>query len=141
MPAFQSAVSVGFDEFAAAAERLPKMKRAPRGAAGIIPRDTNLLPDSQGIVVETPAVASLVVADRPWEVSVAVESRRLVAVCTTLKKLGAAGQAIEVGIRDRELWLKFRTTAISVPTLRAETGSGSASPEGPQLPAISVRPP
>lgn len=110
-------VAVGFDDFAEAASLVPKLRRAPRGAKGLIPTDTLLSADPEGIVVETAAVSSLVKADKAWMFNASVDSRRLLEVCKTLKSLGANGETIKVDIQERQLWLTFRTTKICIPTL------------------------
>jgi hypothetical protein len=113
-------LQVRFDEFAAAASRLLKMKRAPRGSKGSIPSDTLLSAHGEGILVETSVVSSLVNSDRPWNVNVSVDAKRLIEVCEVFQKLGAAGHGIEVSIEMQKLCLKFRTTKISIPTLSVE---------------------
>lgn len=70
--------------------------------------------------METAAVSSLVHSDQPWTVKVAVDARGLVSICDKLRKLGAIGGEIEVSVKQWYLWLKFRTTGVSIPTLTAE---------------------
>ena len=113
----QTQIRIQFDEFAKAASFLPKMKRAPPGARASIPSDTLLTADTAGVVVETFALSSLVVADKPWNYNVSVDSKKLVGICDTLKKLGATGEEIEIDVRERSLWLAFRSTKISLPTI------------------------
>jgi hypothetical protein len=73
-------------------------------------------------VVETSVVSSLVNSDQPWTVNLSVGSKRLIEVCSGLKRLGASGQEMEVRVEKRMLWLKFRTTQISIPTLWVKPG-------------------
>lgn len=113
----QSQIRVQFDDFATAVSQLPKMKRAPRSVAGSIPSDTLLTADREGVLVETSALSSLVNSDKPWTFNASVNAKRLIEVCSGLKRIGAARQAIDVDIQDRYLWLSFGTTKVSLPTL------------------------
>ena len=113
----QTAIQVRFDELSDAASRLMKTKRAPIGSRGSVPSDTLLSPHGEGVLVETSVVASLVSSDQRWTVNVSVDAQKLTNVCATLKKLGAAGQGIELSVKERELWLRFKTTRISIPTI------------------------
>ncbi|MCE9524319.1 MAG: hypothetical protein K8S25_18010 [Alphaproteobacteria bacterium] len=110
------ALRVRFDDFADAALRIIRMRRAPAGARGSIPNTTLLLADKQGISVDTGALTSLVLSDRPWTRNVAVDARQLIAVCGKLKKLGAEGEEIEISLDGRNLLMKFRSTGISIPS-------------------------
>ena len=116
----QSPVEVGAAEFRIAVARLPKMKRAPAGARGAMPRDTILSPGDDGIMVETPVVASLVPSRPVWQVSVSVDAWRLLEVCDRFKTIGAYKSADDIfllSVLDGELRVKFRTTAVSLPIL------------------------
>jgi hypothetical protein len=110
-----SAVSISFDDFVIAVSQIAKISRPPRGS--VIPTDTLLSSHQDGILVETPVVSSLVLADKPWQNNTAVDARKLVEVCKTLRTLGAAGKSIQVRVSDRHLHLKFLTTTISLPTI------------------------
>lgn len=87
------------------------------GEPHALPKDTLLSAHGEGILVETSVVSSLVNSDRSWSVNASVDAKRLIEVCGALRRLGAAGQGIEVSVEQRQLWLKFRTTKISIPTL------------------------
>jgi hypothetical protein len=110
-----SAISVSFDDFVTAVSRIVEMKRPPRGS--IVPKDTLLSPHRDGIFVETSGASSLVLADGPWMQETAVDAKKLIALCKTLKTLGAAGKSIQVRVADRQLYLKFLTTTLSLPTI------------------------
>jgi hypothetical protein len=107
---------VKFDEFSDAASRVPKMKRSPAGSRASLPSTTLLLSHSEGVTVETAAVASLVQGSRAWTHDIAVDARRLIAICDGFRKLGAKGAEIELAIQGRNLAVTFRTTTVSIPT-------------------------
>lgn len=113
----QSPILVKFDDFKVAVEQIPKMKRSPAGAKGVIPTDTILSPDHGGIVVDTPVVGTFVEASGPWTITASVDARKLIELCERIKKLGATGQKIEISNIERDLWLRFNTTKFSIPTL------------------------
>jgi len=81
-------IQVKYDDFAAAVSRLPRMRPSLRGKTRTVPNDTLLTPDREGIMVETPAVSSLVLANIPWTLNVSVDARKLVTACNNLKKSG-----------------------------------------------------
>ena len=68
-------------------------------------------------MVETFALSTLVPADKGWMLNASVDAQKLISLCTTLKKLGSAGQAIQVDIVGRDLILTFQKTRLSLPTL------------------------
>jgi hypothetical protein len=113
----QSPIFVNFDEFKTAVEQIPKMKRSPAGAKGVIPTDTILTPDHAGVVVETPAIETFVHGSGPWKVSVSVDARKLIELCDRIKKIGATGNQIELSLKERDLWIRYNTTKFSLPTL------------------------
>jgi hypothetical protein len=117
MTMHQAPTKILFDDLAAAASQLPKMKRAPAGSRGIIPSDTLLSPDREGLLVETSVISTFIPADEPWQITASVDARKLVAICKTIKEIGAAGEMIEISVEEREMWFKFRTTKFSIPTL------------------------
>lgn len=120
MKLVQAPVDVGAAELRAAAARLPRMKRAPAGARGQMPRDTILSPDADGMTVETPMVSSLVPSRPAWQVVVSVDAWRLLEVCDRFKSIGAyksPDDVFRLSVRDGELRVAFRTTTVSLPIL------------------------
>jgi hypothetical protein len=113
----QLPIFVNFDEFKTAVEQIPKMKRSPAGARGVIPTDTILTPDDAGVVVETPAIGTFVHGSAPWKVTVSVDARKLIELCERIKKIGATGNQIELSLKERDLWFRYNTTKFSLPTL------------------------
>jgi hypothetical protein len=112
-------VVVNAIDFRDAVSKIPKMLRAPAGAKGVIPRDTLLSPNPDGIMVETPVMASLVLASAPWRVMVSVDARKLLDVCDRFKKIGALkskADEFRVAIADGELRIRWQTTTIGIPT-------------------------
>lgn len=115
---FQSPIEVSFNEFYMAAAQLPGMKRAPGGRkGGHIPTDTLLTKDREGLMVETSVISTYVPANKPWKIQVSVDAKLLVERCKTLKQIGAENELIEIGITENNLFLKFKTTTFSLPTL------------------------
>lgn len=113
-------VEVNAIDFRDAVSRLPKMKRGPVGASGKIPRDTILLPDSNGMMVETPVMSSLVATSRPWRVVVSVDARLLLDTCEKFKRIGAyktASDVLEISLEGRSMRVKYKTTTLVIPTL------------------------
>ena len=116
--AFQSPIEVSFDEFYKAVAQLPVMKRAPGGKkGGHIPTDTLLTKDREGLMVETSVISTYVPANKPWKIQVSVDAKLLLERCRTLEQIGAKKDVIEIGIKDKDLLLKFKTTTFSLPTL------------------------
>lgn len=101
----KSAVTVSFDDFVLAVSQMAKPGRLPRGSK--VPKDTLLSPHEDGVLVETPVVGTLVIADKPWTLNAPVDA----------KKLGAAGQSIQLSVAERQIRIKFLTTTISMPTI------------------------
>jgi hypothetical protein len=116
----QAPTEILFGDFAAAASRLPKMKRAPTGSKGTIPSDTLLSPDREGLVVQTSVVSTFIHTNKPWRITASVDAKKLVEICKTIRKIGAEGETIEISVEGREMWFKFRTTRFSIPTLWVE---------------------
>ena len=114
----QSPIEVDFNEFYKAAAQLPGMKRAPGGKkGGHIPTDTLLTKDREGLMVETSVISTYVPANKPWKIQVSVDAKLLFERCKTLKLIGAENEMIEIGVKEKELLIKFKTTAFSLPTL------------------------
>ena len=88
----QGPTEILFDDLAAAASQLPKMNRAPAGSKGSIPSDTLLSPDHEGLMVETSVISTFIPANKPWRITASVDAKKLVEVCKTIKKIGAAGE-------------------------------------------------
>ena len=118
-PITQNPVKVRFDQFSGVVSRLPKMKRAPRGAKGNIPTDTLLLANSAGIGVETPAFSSVVRTNLPWSVNLSVDARRLSDACSNFKAHGADADEMEIWVADRALWLRCGGIALTLPATAA----------------------
>lgn len=116
----QKPIEVDLNELIKAVSQLPKMKRAPMGSKGVIPSDTLLSPDSDGLLVETSVISTFVQSSEPWGVKVSVDAKRLIEMCDRLKRIGASGKPIELSLQDRELWFRFEGTRFSLPTLWVE---------------------
>lgn len=103
-------------DFIDAITRLPKMKRAPAGARGNIPKDTQLLPDADGVNVSTPVMSTLVLGDQAWRDSISVDASQLSKLSVTLKKLGASRKTDQVSLsfNDGKLLVRFETTTLSI---------------------------
>ncbi len=115
---FQSQIEISFNEFYKAVAQLPTMKRAPGGKkGGYIPTDTLLTKDREGLMVETSVISTYVPANKPWKIQVSVDAKLLLERCKTLKLIGAENEIIEIGVKEKELLIKFKTTAFSLPTL------------------------
>ena len=115
---FQKPIEVNFNEFYKAVAQLPGMKRAPGGKkGGHIPTDTLLTKDREGLMVETSVISTYVPANKPWQIQVSVDAKLLLERCRTLEQIGAKNEIIEIGIKDKDLLLKFKTTTFSLPTL------------------------
>jgi hypothetical protein len=115
---FQKPIEVNFNEFYKAVVQLPGMKRAPGGKkGGHIPTDTLLTKDREGLMVETSVISTYVPANKPWQIQVSVDAKLLLERCRTLEQIGAKNELIEIGIKDKDLLLKFKTTTFSLPTL------------------------
>lgn len=87
------------------------------GAQGRIPSDTILAPYDHGIMVETSVMATSVTADTPWRVRVSVVAVRLVKVCETLKRLGAAKEQdakLAISVVSGEVKIRYRTTTVGI---------------------------
>ncbi len=85
-----------------------------------MPRDTILAPDGEGLMVETPVVASLVQSSPPWHATVSVDAWRLIEVCDGFKRIGAYKAPTDtflLSVQDGELRVKYRTTTVSIPIL------------------------
>jgi hypothetical protein len=118
---FQMPIEVSFDDFAKAVAQLPSMKRPPGGKkGGVIPTDTLLSKDREGLMVETSVISTYVPASRPWIIQASINAKLLLERCKTLKQIGASGGIIEISIKDAQLVLKFKTTIFSLPTLWIE---------------------
>ena len=114
----QKPIEVNFNEFYKAVVQLPGMKRAPGGKkGGHIPTDTLLTKDREGLMVETSVISTYVPANKPWQIQVSVDAKLLLERCRTLEQIGAKNELIEIGIKDKDLLLKFKTTTFSLPTL------------------------
>ena len=109
-------VDLQFDDFLAASSHSPKGKRV-RGAVAQVPSDILLSADPEGILVETFALSTLVPANKAWIFNASVDAKKLMNLCSTLKKLGAAGQLIQADIVGRDLVLIFEKTRFSLPTV------------------------
>ena len=111
-------VEVSASDFLDAVFRLPSARMPRRGA--IVPRDTILRPDSQGVNVETPIMSTVVATSAPWRVVVSVDAKRLKEVCDSFKRIGAyksPADVLALAVSDGQLKVRFRTTAVSIPLI------------------------
>lgn len=114
--ASRTQIQIQFDEFESACTHSSKGIRV-RGANAQIPSDTLLSADPEGILVETFALSTLVVANKGWIFSASVDAKKLIKLCGVMKKLGAKGQSVYADISGRDFVLTFGTTRLSLPTL------------------------
>lgn len=117
----QRSTEVSLAEFELAVRRLPKKKLRMVGVRTSMPVDTILNPDPNGVMVETPVMSSLVMGNPPWHTAVSVHSWKLVGIFDTLKKIRSKSEKtdrISIGCDDREFFVMYNTTKLSVPILR-----------------------
>lgn len=110
-------IEVSFDELLTAASKLPKSFRAPAGSKATIPKDTELLADSEGVLVNTPVMGTIVHSNRGWKYNISVDAKKLVSLLKSIGSIGATGNIISLSVSDRELWIRFKKTRSSLYTI------------------------
>lgn len=115
----QSAINVSFDEFAAACSHRPKRARPndppPR-------KDIVLSADPEGVLVESFVLSAFVAADKAWTFRASVEAAQLARLCGVLKKMGAGGRDIQLGVDGADLVFVLGGTRLTLPTISLEPG-------------------
>lgn len=118
-------VEVSFDAFLVAASKIPKSFRAPAGSRAEIPKDTELLADDEGILVNTPVMGTLVRTNDLWKYNVSVDARKLVNLLQYVSSIGAKGNNIYISVNNRDFWIRLNKTRCLLNTVWRKPDKGS----------------